>query len=391
MYTATDGITLPSTIAGSLPRPGWFTGNLAGRPFRAAMVDRTFREQYLDAVSAFIRDQERAGIDIVTDGDARFDNDVGGRSWISYVMERLDGVSDYHSIQYKYPQRNTQATGSILFEVHNSRMLPIVTGKIGPGHIELPQLWRCAQQMTAKPVEIGIASPEQIGRMLPNVHYEDRKELVAELSDIMNAEFHRLADAGAAVFQVEEPWTHRLDYNAPGSEAAAEESVALFNRSVRGLRGKLVLWCHTSWGNPAQQIGGGSGNGYGPALGYMSELYVDVLTFECASTGGADLGEIAGKITKPKIGIGAVDSRTLQVERPEEVAALIRRGLDVIPADRLCITTDSGFGREGMGRRHAFYKMTALVWGANIVRRELGAPEAYVSAADARFAIVNGE
>ncbi len=177
MYTATDGITLPTTIAGSLPRPGWFTENLAGRPFRAAMVDRVFREQYLDAVSAFIRDQERAGIDIVTDGDARFDNDVGGRSWLSYVMERLDGVSDYQSIQYKYPRRNTQAMGSILFEVYNSRMLPIVTGKIGPGHIELPQLWRCAQQMTTKPVKLGMASPEQIGRMLPTYTTRIEKSL----------------------------------------------------------------------------------------------------------------------------------------------------------------------------------------------------------------------
>ncbi len=207
----------------------------------------------------------------------------------------------------------------------------------------------------------------------------------------MNAEFHRLADAGAAVFQVEEPWFHRMDYTAPGAEAAAEESVALFNRSVRGLRGKLELWCHTSWGNPAQQRGGGSGTGYKPALGYMNELDVDVPTFECASVNGADLEEIAGKITKPKIAIGAVDSRTLQVERPEEVAGLLRRALDVIPADRLCLTTDSGFGREGMGRRHAFYKMTALVRGANIVRRELKIPEAYVPAADARFAIVDGD
>ena len=88
MYTATQDVLLPTTIAGSLPRPAWYTESLAGRPFRAAMTDRRFREQYLDAVSSFIRDQERAGIDIPSDGDARFDDDVGGRSWLSYVMER---------------------------------------------------------------------------------------------------------------------------------------------------------------------------------------------------------------------------------------------------------------------------------------------------------------
>jgi len=121
----------------------------------------------------------------------------------------------------------------------------------------------------------------------------------------------------------------------------------------------------------------------------MNELEADVLTFECASTGGADLPAIADRISGPKIGVGVINSRTLEVERPEDVASLIRKALEVIPAEQLCVTTDTGFGREGMGRRHTFYKMVALVRGANIVRRELGAPETYVSAADPTFAIVD--
>ncbi|MBT3352974.1 MAG: hypothetical protein HOC91_10510 [Nitrospinaceae bacterium] len=391
MYTATKGKVLPTTMAGSLPRPAWFNRNLAGQPLRAAMVDSLHREQYLDAVSSFIRDQERAGLDIVSDGDARFDNDVGGRSWVSYVMERLDGVSDYHSAQYKYPRRNSQAMGSLLYEVHNSRVLPIVMEKIGPGHIELTQLWRCAQQMTSRPVKIGMVSPEQVGRMIPNVYYEDKAELIGVLCDIMNAEFHGLAAAGATVFQVEEPWVHRLDFQSSNIEAEAQESIGFFNRSVRGLRDKLELWVHTSWGNPAQQRGGGFEESYEPALAYMNELEADVLTFECASTGGMDLSSIAEHITGPKIGIGVINARTLEVERPEDVASLIRKALEVIPAERLCITTDTGFGREGMGRRHAFYKMVALARGTNIVRRELGVPETYVPAADPMFAIVDEE
>ncbi len=383
MYTATKEILLPTTMAGSLPRPGWFTENLAGRPFRLAMADRSFREQYLDAVSSFIRDQERAGLDIVTDGDARFDNDVGGRSWISYTMERFEGVSPYGTVPYRYPERAQHAPGSILHEVHNSRVLPIVTGKIGPGHLEFPMLWRMAQQLTRKPVKIGFSCPNPIGSLLPNVYYKDRKELIADLCETMNGEFHRLADAGASIFQVEEPWIHRIDVT---DETAAEESVRAFNRSVRGLRDKLELWCHTSWGNPAQQRPSGPDKIYGPALGYMNELDVDVLTFECASTGGFELKAIGEKITKPKIGTGVIDHRSLQVERPEEVADLIRKALEYIPAERLCITTDSGFGREGMARRHAFFKMVALVLGTNMVRRDLGVAEADVPAADERFA-----
>src|SRR5919199_5979440 len=92
MYVATRGLTLPTTIIGSLPRPQWYTARLDDRPFRAAMADAVFREQYVDAVGALIRDQERAGLDVVTDGDSRFDPDVGGGSWAGYPARRLSGT-----------------------------------------------------------------------------------------------------------------------------------------------------------------------------------------------------------------------------------------------------------------------------------------------------------
>src|SRR5262249_17786406 len=83
MYRATANITLPTTIIGSLPRPSWYSEELGKRPFLDAMVNARFREQYTDAVSVYLRDQETAGLDIVTDGDAHYDNDVGGQSWTS--------------------------------------------------------------------------------------------------------------------------------------------------------------------------------------------------------------------------------------------------------------------------------------------------------------------
>ena len=75
-------------------------------------------------------------------------------------------------------------------------------------------------------------------------------------------------------------------------------------------------------------------------------------------------------------------------ERPEEIADHIRRALEFIPPERLILSSDCGMGREGMSRRHAFYKMVALVQGTNIVRRELGLPEAECLAADPRFSLV---
>ncbi len=81
MLTATKDIVMPTTIIGSLPRPSWYTENLAGRTFLHAMLDSRFREQYTDAVSVYLREQETAGLDICTDGDAHYDEEVGGQSW----------------------------------------------------------------------------------------------------------------------------------------------------------------------------------------------------------------------------------------------------------------------------------------------------------------------
>ena len=88
MLTVSKDRPLLTTITGSLPRPHWFTANLQGRPFSLAMTDIAFREQYTDAVTSYLSDQARAGLDLLTDGDARCDCDVGGRSWFAYATER---------------------------------------------------------------------------------------------------------------------------------------------------------------------------------------------------------------------------------------------------------------------------------------------------------------
>jgi 5-methyltetrahydropteroyltriglutamate--homocysteine methyltransferase len=77
----------------------------------------------------------------------------------------------------------------------------------------------------------------------------------------------------------------------------------------------------------------------------------------------------------------------LQVERPEQIAALIREALTHIPPERLIISSDCGMGREGMSRRHAAYKMVAMVLGTNLVRKDLGLPEADCLAADPRYSL----
>src|SRR5262245_62757369 len=94
MYKASAGVTLPTSIIGSLPRPAWYTAVLGRKSFLEAMVNSRYREQYEDAVSCFLRAQEIAGLDILTDGDAHYDEEVGGLSWQSYPLTHMDGFAE---------------------------------------------------------------------------------------------------------------------------------------------------------------------------------------------------------------------------------------------------------------------------------------------------------
>jgi 5-methyltetrahydropteroyltriglutamate--homocysteine methyltransferase len=387
MITATKGLALPTTITGSLPRPVWYTENLGTRPFRDAIADARFREQYTDAVATFLRDQERAGLDIVTDGDARFDTDVGGMSWFQYPARRFKGLAggDYHRTRKGY---GGTAKGDIIFEVMESRVMPRSVGKIERGPLQYSSLWKVAQGMTVRPVKFGTITPELIGTSVGNDYYSSQEELLRDISAAMHDELRELADAGCAVIQMEEPNIHLAGIQrGSGGQLGIDFFVEIFNRTVKGLRDITEVWCHTCWGNPAQQRLFATNQSYKDALPHLNKLDVDVLTFECATSNGMDLELIGKAITGKKIAIGVVDHRNLQVERPEQVADLTRRALKHIPADRLILSSDCGFGREGMSRRIAFYKMVSIVRGANIVRKELGLPEAQCLAADPRYAL----
>ncbi len=203
----------------------------------------------------------------------------------------------------------------------------------------------------------------------------------------LHAELEELAELGCAALQIEEPQVHMLAARAPKDRAfPIETAIEVFNATVKGLRGKTEIWAHTCWGNPSQQRMYAAVQSYAPGLALLNRLDCDIITFESVSSGGIDLEAIGREIAPDKkIGIGVIDHHTLQVERPEEVAAHIRLALKHIPVERLVISTDCGMGREGMSRRHAFFKMVALVQGTNIVRRELGLPVAECRAEDERY------
>ena len=390
MYRASADVVLPTALIGSLPRPGWHTENLGTRTFLQAMVDARFREQYADAVAVHISDQETAGLDILTDGDAHYDNEVGGQSWTSYPPYHMDGFDRHAPEAAVYRMGGVGfPRGHILHDYLEARVMPAIVGPVGPGDLHYAAMWKTAQRMTSRPVKFGTVVPEILAAAVEDRFYKDPVERVMALSEALNAELNALADAGCPVIQLEEPQIHMTPVRGPAfGRLDAQALVGIFDNTVKGLREKTEIWCHTCWGNPSQQRMFAQVQSYAPTLAYLDQVDADVITFESCSSGHIDLEAIGRAITDKKIAIGMIDHHTLQVERPEQIAANIRQALKHVPAERLILCSDCGMGREGMSRRHARYKMVSLVLGTNIVRKELGLPEAECLAADGRYSLL---
>ena len=389
MLKATANILLPTTVIGSMPRPSWFTENIGTDSFLRRMMNSRFREQYSDAVAVHLKDQEAAGLDICTDGDAHYDEEVGGQSWTSYPIFHMAGFDKTD------PQPAIMRTGGVAFPMGHilhdyleARIMPRIVGPVGRGDLQYAAMWKTAQRMTHKPVKFGTVTPELIAAGVDDDYYKDPVERLMALSDVFNEELNDLADAGCPVIQLEEPQIHMIP--ARGNvfgKLDMGEMVKVFNNTAKGLQDKTEVWCHTCWGNPSQQRMFKEIQSYVPSLEFLNQVDADVITFESCSSGMVDIPAIGKVITDKKIAIGMIDHHSLQVERPEEIADRIRDTLKHIPAERLILCSDCGMGREGMSRRHARYKMVSLVLGANIVRKELGLPEAECLTADERYSL----
>ena len=140
MLRATANPLLPTTITGSLPRPSWYTENMGLKSFLQAMVETRFREQYEDALSVYLNEQMIAGLDIVTDGDVRFTQDIGGQSWTSYPpfhMAGFDGIPKMAPIGgggIGFPRSH------ILHDYIEARLMPSIVGPVGRGTMQYAQI-----------------------------------------------------------------------------------------------------------------------------------------------------------------------------------------------------------------------------------------------------------
>ena len=397
MLTATKDLMLPATVTGSWPRPRWYDGGLWGRPLDTALLDVRFREQFLDAHSTVIADQERAGLDILTNGDYHLDEDFAGRSWHHYPLQRWKGF-EHEELQYEGSRDSLLAfpAGTLMNEIETTWRWPRVVGKVehNPKNpLEYAKLWRIAQARAAsgKPVKFGTCSSQVLAIFLDShtdqYDLDDKKQLIWDMAGAMNLELRQLAAAGAKVIQIEEPTIHFTAAFHPEETELLDFMVDAFNHEVDGLD-DVELWIHTCWGNPNMQKVY-SGESYANSIDtYLNRLKGDVWTVEATENDLAeiDLFKPYASNLKKKVAVGVVNHRTLQADMAPVVAGRIRRALEVIPADKLILSSDCGFGRQGFNRTVAFYKATGIAQGRNIVLKELGLEERYVRGRRSRAA-----
>jgi 5-methyltetrahydropteroyltriglutamate--homocysteine methyltransferase len=384
VFTATANRVLPTTVTGSWPRPTWFEAGLWGRALSDALLDISYREQLLDAVAVVVGEQERAGLDIVTNGDYHLDPDLAGLSWMRYPMERIDGLDVKQAVPAI--EAREQPPGTLLAEVTSAWRVPAVAGRVGSGsRLEFAKLWRIAQSRANRPVKFGTVSSQLVASMLDlrtDAYADDKRELMWDLASAVNAELRSLVAAGCRVIQIEEPLLHFVAASSRDRQYL-DFLIDCFNHEISGLE-EAEVWIHTCWGNANMQRVLERTSYADVIETYLERVAGDVWTVEMKDRGFADL-ELLHPFRnrlKKKIAVGMVSHRTLQVESPEEVAQDIRYALNYVEPEQLVLSSDCGFGRQGSNRLVAFYKSAAIVQGANIVRRELGFDEEPVRAAD---------
>jgi 5-methyltetrahydropteroyltriglutamate--homocysteine methyltransferase len=353
-------------MVGSYPRPRWFRQQLHGRDVLDAFKDFEHHEAFVDATRSVLRDQELAGLDVVTDGQMWFDDvHMGIGSFFWYWFERIGGFD-----AAMVPHRGlSRAEGRDIFVMEEAGSARLV-GPIEPGPLRMAYLWSLAQSATTTPVKAGVgAGPAQLAGL---VHFvdgpiTDRFELSAALAELFNLELLELQEAGCRYIQYEDlgAWTPNLS----GTDDFPWVCDTV-NRVMRDVTAhKAWHFClGNAWGNRLDALVRG---GYAAVLPHYYDVDVDELVLDFACRDMADVALLADVPNHLRVGIGVIDVRNLEIEQPEQVAARIRMILEHIDAGRVTLTTDCGM--KQLPRPVAVGKLRALSQGAAIVRRELTA------------------
>jgi methionine synthase II (cobalamin-independent) len=357
---------LPTTMVGSYPRPHWYTYQLLGRDVRVAFKHVDHHEAYEDATQAVIHDQEEAGLDIVTDGQMSYDDYVGViGSFCWYMYERIPG---FEQAKEEHPAVVGQDPhGSVGMTLLSDWGGVINSGAVERGPIRLVDLYKIASKYATKPMKVSVgAGPVNLAWHVYFQHYKDAKELSYALAPIFNAEMKDLVEAGATFLQLEDlgAWLPLFTDDEKDYEWIAD----VISQVVDGVDAKIAWhFCYgNAWGNRLADL---FPAGYEAVLPHFYDVPVDQFVLDFANREMVDIAALKSLPEDKEVAIGVLDIRTSMVETPEQVADRIRKVIDVVPPERVYLTTDCGM--KPLARTVAKLKLHSLAEGAKIVRQEL--------------------
>ena len=342
---------LVTTVVGSYPQPDWLIDRerLGARlPPRVRArelwrVSETFiDEAQNDATRLAVQDMERAGVDVVTDGEMRRE------SYSNRFATALDGV-------------DLDNPGVALDRTGHENPVPRVVGPIRRARpVEVGDV-EFLRAITDRRIKITVPGPFTMTQQAQNDHYDDDRSLALAYAEALNEELRDLKAAGADVVQIDEP------YLQARPEPAREYALEAIDRALEGIEGDTVL--HTCFGYA--HIVKNRLAGY-PFLGELNDCDATHISLEAAQPGLDP--EVLRDLPDKVIVLGVLDLGSSEVETPEVVAGRIRAALAVVPPGRLVVAPDCGM--KYLPRERAVRKLEAMVAGARIVREALASSEA---------------
>ena len=337
---------LPTTLVGSYPQPEWLIdrAKLAGRfPPRTRAKELWRVEPDLlaqaqdDATELAIRAQERAGLDLVTDGEIRRE------SYSNHFATALEGV-------------DLDNPGTALDRSGHPNPVPRIVGPIRrPSPVEVRDL-DFLRAHTHHPVKMTVPGPFTMSQQAQNDHYPDVESAAMDYAAAVNAEIKDLFAAGADVVQIDEP------YMQARPDAARAYGLAALNRALDGVTGTTAV--HICFGYAAIIHDRPSGYSFLPEL---ADCPVQQVSIETAQS-GLDLGILADLADKTIL-LGVIDLSTPDVEPVDVVAGRVRRAFDHLPPEQVVIATDCGM--KYLPRTSAEGKMRAMAQAAALLRTEI--------------------
>ena len=337
---------LPTSLVGSYAQPDWLIdkARLGARlPPRVILNElwkpapEDLQQAQEDATRIAISDQERAGVDIVTDGEIRRE------SYSNRFANALAGVD------LDRPGEAIDRTGARV-------PVPRVVGEIHRREaVEAPHV-AFLKQHTRRPLKVTLPGPFTMAQQAQNDHYSDPAELALAYAAAVNEELMDLFRAGADIVQLDEPYVQARP------EAAREYALAAIDRALAGATGPTVLHVCFGYGKHVDD----KPDGYA-FLEELDACRVNEVSIECAQPRLAM--DLLTLLPNKRVHVGVLDLRDTRIESAELVAQRIRAALDVIPAERLVVAPDCGM--KYLSRDVAFGKLRNMVAGRDIVRREL--------------------